>query len=62
MAVSLLGVAVTPAHRAGIVLLLHLLLHCTTRQVTANPAGGSVKPCLVPVLSLGQFSADWRGW
>lgn len=31
-------------------------------RLLQSPAGGSVKPCLVPVLSLRQFSADWRGW
>lgn len=31
-------------------------------RLLQSPAGGSVKPCLVPVLSLRKFSADWRGW
>lgn len=40
MAVSLLGVIVTLAEWAGIMLLLHLLLHCTTHQVTSKPCWG----------------------
>lgn len=58
MAVSLLGVTGTPAEWAGIVLLLHLLLH----PRLLSPAGGSAKPSLVAVLSLRQFPAGWRAW